>query len=134
MHKGFLKVSSILAIVSVIAGAFAAHALKGKIGDHALATFETGVRYQFYHVIALFLTGIVYKDFAYRTVKWAGWFFITGIILFSGSLYLLAFKQAIVSPGFAWVGPITPIGGFAFIMGWLLLAISFFRKNKAAAL
>ncbi len=134
MHKGFLKLASILAIVTVAAGAFAAHALKGKIGDHALATFETAVRYQFYHVLALFLTGIVYKEFAYNTVRWAGWLFIIGIILFSGSLYVLTFKQAIVSPGFKWVGPITPIGGFAFILGWTLLAISFFRTNKAAAL
>ena len=134
MHKGFLKLASILAIVSVAAGAFAAHALKGRISDHALATFETGVRYQFYHVIALFITGIIYKDFAYRTVKWAGWFFIMGIVLFSGSLYLLTVKQAMVSAGFLWVGPITPIGGFAFIMGWLLLALSFFKRNKAAAL
>lgn len=133
MHKGFLKTASLLAVITVISGAFAAHALKGKIGDHALITFETAVRYQFYHVIALFLTGIVYKDFAYRTVKWAGWLFIAGIILFCGSLYILTFKQAIVSPGFSWVGPVTPIGGFAFIIGWILLAVSFFRRNKDAA-
>lgn len=134
MHKGFLKLASILAVITVISGAFAAHALRGRVGDHALVTFETGVRYQFYHVIALFITGIVYKDFAYNTVRWAGGFFITGIILFSGSLYILAVKQAMVSPGLTWVGPITPIGGFAFITGWALLAISFFRRNKAAPL
>ncbi len=134
MHKGFLKTASILAALTVMAGAFAAHGLKGKIGDHALVTFETAVRYQFYHVIALFLTGIVYKDFAYATVKWAGWFFISGIVLFSGSLYLLAVKQAMVSPGFSWIGPITPLGGLAFIIGWLLLAVSFFRRNKTASI
>jgi uncharacterized membrane protein YgdD (TMEM256/DUF423 family) len=134
VHKGFLRLASILAIITVISGAFAAHTLKGKIGDHALVTFETAVRYQFYHVIALFLTGIVYKDFAYQTVRWAGWFFVAGIVLFSGSLYVLAIKQAIVSPGFKWIGPLTPIGGLAFIMGWALLAFSFFKRNKAAAL
>ncbi|MEO7445993.1 MAG: DUF423 domain-containing protein [Ferruginibacter sp.] len=128
MHKGFLKLASILAALSVALGAFAAHSLKGSVSERAIATFETAVRYQFYHVFALFITGIVYAYFPYKTVKFAGYFFMAGILFFSGSLYGLAFVQAIVQPGFQWLGPITPVGGLFFIVGWILLCISFFRK------
>lgn len=129
MHKGFLKIASLIAVLTVLLGAFAAHALKGTISDHSIATFETAVRYQFYHVIALFLTGILYKDFRSTTTIWAGRCFIFGIILFSGSLYALAAVQAFIQPGYKWIGALTPIGGFSFIIGWLLLFIAFFRKS-----
>lgn len=129
MHKGFLKTACILAALTVALGAFGAHALKNYVSNNALATFETGVRYQFYHVIALFLTGILYKDFPVRINRIAGWFFITGIILFSGSLYFLASLQATVQPGFRWIGAITPLGGVCFIGGWLLLFWSIFKRN-----
>ncbi|MEP6711685.1 MAG: DUF423 domain-containing protein, partial [Ferruginibacter sp.] len=95
----------------------------------AIATFETAVRYQFYHVFALFITAILYKDFKFKTTLFAGYLFITGIFLFSGSLYFLAFLQAFVKPGYTWVGALTPLGGVAFIGGWILLFISFFRRN-----
>lgn len=132
MHKGFLKTAAILAILSVGLGAFAAHSLKGSVSERAIATFETAVRYQFYHVFALFITAIVYAKFPYAFVKWAGYFFIAGIIFFSGSLYALAFVQAAVQPGFKWLGPMTPVGGLFFIVGWSLLCISFFRKAVPA--
>lgn len=134
MHRGFLKTAAILGVLSVIIGAFAAHSMKGKVSDHALATFETGVMYQFYHVFALMVTGILYKEFRYKATLWAGRFFIAGIILFSGSLYFLAFIQAAVRPGYYWVGAITPFGGAAFIGGWILLFISFFKRTHPAAL
>jgi uncharacterized membrane protein YgdD (TMEM256/DUF423 family) len=129
MHKGFLKTAAILAALSVGLGAFAAHALKGMVSDNAVNTFDTGVRYQFYHVFALFIVALVYKDFPFKTVKYAGQLFIAGIILFSGSLYMLAFLQAAVLPNYRWVGAITPIGGLAFICGWILVFVSFFKKN-----
>lgn len=134
MHKGFLKTAAILGVIAVMVGAFAAHSIKGKVSDHALGIFETAVRYQFYHVFALFITAIIYKEFRYAAVLWAGRLFIGGIILFSGSLYLLAFIRAAVQPGFNWVGIITPFGGAAFIGGWILLFISFFKRRKSAAL
>ena len=87
-------------------------------------TFETAVRYQFYHVVALIITAIIYKEFKFNIVKIAGWFFIAGIILFCGSLYVLAFKQGLVQPGFQWIGIITPFGGLSFITGWVLLFVS----------
>ncbi|MEO6538348.1 MAG: DUF423 domain-containing protein [Ferruginibacter sp.] len=129
MHKGFLKTAAVLAALSVLLGAFAAHGLKGKISDQAILIFETAVRYQFYHVFALFITAILYKDFHFNTTFIAGVCFIAGIILFCGSLYILAGLQAAVQPGYRWVGAITPLGGLAFIVGWLLLLLSFFKKN-----
>ena len=128
MHKGFLKTAAILAALSVVLGAFAAHALKDLVSANAVSTFETAVRYQFYHVFALFITAIVYKDFPFGTTLFAGRFFIVGIILFCGSLYVLTFLQAVVMPGYRWVGAITPLGGVAFISAWVLLFISFFKR------
>jgi uncharacterized membrane protein YgdD (TMEM256/DUF423 family) len=129
MHKGFLKTACILAALTVALGAFGAHTLKNYVSNNALATFETGVRYQFYHVFALLATGILYKDFPFRATRFAGWLFITGILFFSGSLYMLAVLQATVQPGFRWIGAITPLGGVCFIGGWLALLVSFFKKN-----
>ena len=129
MHKGFLKTAFILAALTVAMGAFAAHGLKNYVSDKALATFETAVRYQFYHVFALMIAGILYKDFYFAAIKVAGWLFITGIILFSGSLYLLAIVQGTVEPGYNWLGAITPFGGLAFIAGWIFLFAGLFRKR-----
>jgi len=129
MHRGFLRTAAIIGLLSVALGAFAAHSLKGKVSDHAIAIFETAVRYQFYHVFALLAVGILYKEFAAKTMIWAGRFFILGILLFSGSLYLLSIVQAAVQPGYKWIGAITPFGGLCFLLGWLLLFISFFKKK-----
>lgn len=129
MHKGFLKTGFLLAALSVGMGAFAAHGLKNYISQNAINTFDTAVRYQFYHVFALLLTAILYKDFKYTSILIAGWLFISGIILFCGSLYLLTFIQGMVLPGYKWVGAITPFGGVAFIAGWIFLFAAMFKKN-----
>lgn len=129
MHKGFLRAGAIAGMLSVILGAFAAHGLKGMIGDHAIATFETGVRYQFYHALALMFTGILFREFNSGKTRAAGWFFLAGILLFSGSLYFLTYLQATVQPGLRWVGAITPFGGVCFIGGWFMLFLAFFRKK-----
>ena len=130
MHKGFLKIAAIAGMLSVLLGAFAAHALRDTVSERAISIFETAVLYQFYHVIALMVTGILYIAFPYKTIVWAGYFFIGGMLLFCGSLYALAVLQAMVMPGYKWLGPLTPIGGFCFIAGWLLLFISFFKKQQ----
>lgn len=122
--------AAIFAILSVALGAFAAHGLKNIISANAVSTFETGVRYQFYHVFALFLTAILYKEFPEELIIWAGRFFIFGIFLFSFSLYALAIIQGMVLPGFRWIGAITPFGGMMFIVGWILLLITFLKKNS----
>jgi uncharacterized membrane protein YgdD (TMEM256/DUF423 family) len=129
MHKGFLKTASIFGLISVALGAFAAHSLKQHISDYALGIFETGVRYQFYHVFALLASGILYKDFQNKFIKLSGALFITGIILFSGSLYLLTYIKAAMVPGYNWVGAITPFGGLCFIVGWVFLFAGVFKKS-----
>ena len=131
MHKGFLRIGAIAGMLSVMLGAFAAHALKGMVGDHAIATFETGVRYQFYHALALLMTGMLFKEFNSGKTLAAGWLFFAGMILFSGSLYFLTYIQASVQPGWRWVGAITPFGGVSFIGGWIMLFWAFLGKKRS---
>ena len=134
MHKGFLKTAFILGAISVAMGAFGAHTLKDMVSERVLITFETAVRYQFYHLFALLAVGILYKDFKNRFMKAAGWFFIAGILLFSGSLYMLCYVQATVQPGYKWIGPITPLGGLCFIIGWIIMFLAISKKEKSPGL
>ena len=129
MHKGFLFIAALLGASSVMFGAFAAHGLKQIVSSDVLAIFETGVRYQYYHAFALLAVGILYKEFPNNLLIWAGRLFIIGIVLFSGSLYLLTFLKGELPEGYRWIGIITPLGGLCFITGWLLLAASFIKKN-----
>lgn len=121
MYKPFLKTATLLGLLTVALGAFGAHSLKGKISDYAVSIFETAVRYQFYHVFALLAAGILHQAYPSRYIRWAGELFIAGIILFCGSLYFLTYVKGLVLPGYDWVGAITPIGGLAFMLGWLFL-------------
>ena len=130
MHKSFLKIATLLGALAVILGAFGAHSLKQVVSENAVNTFETGVRYQFYHVIALLAAGLLYKDFANKWIRNAGRFFIIGIILFSGSLYVLTFFVALVKPASSWIGIITPFGGLAFILGWIFLFVGIKKRIK----
>jgi len=129
MHKGFIKTAAILGALAVIIGAFGAHKMKELFSDYAVGIFETGVRYHFYHVFALLAVGILYKDHPNKFMRWSGRLFITGIILFSTSLYLLSIVKGFVQPGYDWLGAITPVGGGCFIVGWILL---FFGIKKSA--
>lgn len=129
MHKFFLQVAALVGAISVAFGAFGAHALKKMVSDVAVNIFETGVRYQFYHVFALAIVGILYRDFSNKWMLWAGNLFIIGILLFSGSLYVLTYFKATVKPNFDWIGAITPFGGLAFIAGWVCLLIGLFKPT-----
>jgi uncharacterized membrane protein YgdD (TMEM256/DUF423 family) len=128
MQKSFLKLGALLGELSVILGAFGAHALKQMLSDKSLLIFETGVRYQFYHAIALLITGILYKEFANKYLQWSGRLFGLGVLLFSGSLYFLTFIEISEKPGLKWIGAITPLGGACFIIGWILLALGISKK------
>ena len=130
MHRGYLKTAALMGAFSVAMGAFAAHTLKGLVSDYALGIFKTAVEYQFYHVFALLIVSVLFKDFPGKWLIWAGRLFITGIVLFSGSLYVLAFIKGAVLPGLNWVGAITPFGGLCFILGWVFIFISIFRGGK----
>lgn len=128
MHKTFLKTAALAGALSVMLGAFAAHGLKQILSLENLEVFETAVRYQVYHVFALLAVGILYKEFPGKLLKWAGSLFIAGIILFSGSLYLLCYVKHNELP-LNWLGAITPFGGASFIAGWVLIFVAFFKKN-----
>ncbi len=128
MHNTFIKLAAIIGALSVALGAFGAHALKQRASEYAVGIFETAVRYQFYHVIALLAVGILFKDFGNRWMTYAGWSFILGIILFSGSLYLLTYIKMIDKPSLNWIGAITPLGGVALIAGWVCMFMALLKQ------
>ena len=112
--------------LAVILGAFGAHALKERLDAYSLEIFNKGVQYQFYHVIALFAVVFLADKMQTKTLSFAGWFFTAGILFFSGSLYLLATRSLLGTDGLTPIlGPVTPLGGLCFIIGWVLLLISF---------
>ncbi len=118
MERLFFGVGALSALVSVAAGAFGAHALRARLTPEHLAVFETAARYQMYHALAMLAVAWAVTRRPGRLPVWAGWLFVAGTVLFSGSLYLLALT------GIRWFGAITPLGGVAFLAGWLCLALS----------
>ena len=110
-------------------GAFGAHSLKKIVDPDTVTVFQTGVQYQMYHSLALLAVGILFEKFPNKWIKWAGASFIIGIILFSGSLYLLTALKATEQVGLNGVGIITPFGGLFFITGWLFLFFGIIKKN-----
>ncbi|MBK7505911.1 MAG: DUF423 domain-containing protein [Bacteroidetes bacterium] len=126
--KFFLTTGFLLAAVAVALGAFGAHGLKPKLSIEQLQTYETAVKYQFYHVFALIVIGILMQIFPNLKLAIAGDFFLTGIILFCGSLYLLACKDLLGLQSISkFIGPITPLGGLCFIIGWFILFVKVLR-------
>lgn len=128
MHKGFLQTAALLGALSVALGAFGAHGLKKIMPPETITTFETGVRYQFYHVFALLAVAILYDKFSADWMRYAGICFIIGIILFSGSLYILTALKATNTVGLTGIGAITPFGGLFLIAGWVCMFVSMFKK------
>ena len=118
MANTFMLLGSLAGFLGVAAGAFGAHALRSRLSSDMLAVFETAVRYQMYHALALLITAAVIGRVGdARLLSIAGWSFITGVVLFSGSLYGLALS------GTSGLGAITPLGGVAFLLGWGCLAL-----------
>jgi uncharacterized membrane protein YgdD (TMEM256/DUF423 family) len=113
--KIVLSCAALSAMLSVVLGAFAAHGLKNKLTETLLNTFQTGVQYQMYHSLALILLVILYRQVPQSLLMYSAGFMFAGIVLFSGSLYMLALTQI------KWFGPMTPLGGACFIVGWALL-------------
>lgn len=119
MHKLFLILGSIAMALAVGLGAFGAHGLKNILTDEMLDIFETGVKYHFYHAIGLLVIGLIAQLMPNSSLlQWSGWLILVGIIIFSGSLYILSIA------GIRWMGAITPIGGVCFIISWILLALA----------
>jgi len=127
LDKVIVITASLLAALTIAIGAFGAHGLKELVDSKALASFETGVRYQMYHVFALLIVGFA-SAIPLGTKKWVFRFFIVGIIFFSGSIYLLSLNAVLPFDAKS-IGFITPIGGFLFIIGWLRLAYGLIVKK-----
>ena len=125
MTRIFLAIAGFLGALSVASGAFAAHALKNSLTVKALEIWETATKYQMYHALALILVALLLTqtEIASSSLNIAGWAFIIGIALFSGSLYALSLS------GVKWLGAITPLGGLAFIIGWICIAIAAWGDN-----
>ena len=129
MHKGFMAAGAIFGGLAVALGAFGAHGLEQLTTDSRIRHgFETGASYQLYHAFALLITALVYNRAPNQFIKGAGYFFISGILLFSGSLYLLTFLKIYESVGINIVGPLTPLGGLLLIGGWIFLLLGATRK------
>ena len=123
LQKTYLILGALFALLANGLGAFGAHALKGKISFNYLAAFQTGVQYQFYHSLALLLLALLLFNIKNSWLLAAGMAFILGILLFSGSLYVLSISQT------KWVGVVTPFGGISFLVGWTLMLIGVLKAK-----
>lgn len=123
MAKLFLITGSVNAALCIVLGAFASHKLKSILNESALSTFQTGVQYHFYHSLALILLALllIQLNIEHALFRYAGYGFLAGMLLFSGSLYGLSFELG------KWLGPLTPLGGLCFIAAWLLFAYAAFK-------
>lgn len=126
LEKLFLRAGAFFGFTGVALGAFGAHGLRSILPPEALATFETGVRYQMYHAFALLIVPLLARRFAPTLLRYSGWSFIAGTLMFSGSLYILSVT------GIQWFGAITPLGGICFLAGWLtlFLAVASIKKES----
>jgi uncharacterized membrane protein YgdD (TMEM256/DUF423 family) len=121
VERAFFVIGALAGLLAVGSGAFGAHALRGQLSPDRLEIYETAVRYHFYHALALLMAGYAAARWPGAAASAAGWLFLVGLLLFSGSLYALSLT------GVRWLGAITPFGGVAFIVGWLALAWSAWR-------
>ncbi len=122
MSKTIIMTASVLLALAVAIGAFGAHGLKSHLSGDMLQTWKTGVEYHFYHALGLLLVGVLSLSMPSGLLNWSAILLAAGIILFSGSLYVLAIT------GIKWLGAITPFGGLSFIAGWILLFIAVWKK------
>lgn len=123
MERLFFVIGALSGAISVLLGAFGAHALRDRLTPQLLDTFETGVRYEIYHALAILFVAFALTRWSSNLVGYAGWAFVLGTLLFSGSLYLLALT------GTRWLGAVTPLGGVAFIAGWFMLAVGVWQSQ-----
>jgi uncharacterized membrane protein YgdD (TMEM256/DUF423 family) len=130
MKRNFLSVAAILGALSVALGAFAAHKLRELTSPETVAIFETGVRYQFYHVFALLFVAFLSDKIHNKWMIWSGNCFIMGIVLFCGSLYALTALAIAESAHRTLAGIMTPVGGVFFILGWLFLYLGVSKRDK----
>lgn len=128
MNKQIIITASVFGMLAVIAGAFGAHGLQGSLSQRNMEVWHTAVQYQFYHVFALLFLS-TFARFKNKLIALSYYFFTLGILLFCGSLYLLACRDLLNWGWLQVMGPITPIGGLLFIIGWLTLGLAAFRNK-----
>lgn len=129
MYKKAIVAGTLFAAIAVMLGAFGAHGLKNLVTPERLLVYETGVRYHFYHSLALIITGILYSHYPHKMLSLATTFFITGILLFSGSLYAIVYT-GILGTSIGPMGILTPIGGVFFILGWVWVALGVMKQTQ----
>jgi len=122
MSRIIITVASVMLALAVAIGAFGAHGLKAHLTPEMLQTYKTGVEYHFYHALGLLLVGVLSVSMPSNLLNWSTFLLALGIILFSGSLYVLAIS------GIKWLGAITPLGGLSFIAGWIFLFLAVWKK------
>lgn len=127
MNKQLIIVASVFGILAVILGAFGAHGLKNLLDPAGIEVWTTAVNYQFYHTFALLFLALTPAS-ELKLIKRAALFFVLGILLFSGSLYLISLKEVLGISSLAVLGPVTPLGGFCFILGWFTLLLAALKK------
>jgi len=125
-----LILSACYGLTGVILGAFGAHALKDRLDPAQLLSYETGVRYQLIHAVAMMVVALLAGSAESPLLKWSGQLFAIGIFLFSFSIYLLATRELTGLASWKWLGPVTPLGGLCLISGWLLLLVWAIRQKS----
>lgn len=127
INKAYIQIGVIIILLGIVAGAFGAHFIENNYGERASAIFDTASKYQIYHGFGIIILGILWDKLPTNYIKWIKYLFLTGILCFSGSLYLLAFKSSLGSLVKV-IGPITPIGGLLFIIGWFVFFLALRKK------
>ena len=127
MNRKIILVASVFGLLAIVFGAFGAHALKALLNENQLVSFETGVRYQMYHALFLLLLGTT-SLVTEKTKKVIFYLVLTGVLLFSGSIYLLATND-LTSIDFSFLGPVTPVGGLSLMLAWTVLFLNIFRQK-----
>lgn len=124
MAKTYLLIAAMNGFIAVALGAFGAHGLKQRLSADLLAVYQTGVQYHFYHTLALLAVGLLMLQWPLNnSLRWSALLFCIGIVIFSGSLYVLSIS------GVRWLGAITPIGGVAFLAGWIMLGVAILKAE-----
>lgn len=123
MHRFYVRLGALTGALAVVLGAFGAHFLKSMLPEESVASFQTGVQYQFYHAFAILVTGLLVKRYHSKWIIQAGRLFTAGIVLFSGSIYLLTILKGLGEADLGTLALVTPLGGLLFIAGWICLAI-----------
>ncbi len=126
----YIRIAAFLAVLAVILGAFGAHALKDALAPEQLASYQVGIRYHFYHTLGLFILVILQNQYPKVNLLWSVRLMTLGIFLFSGSIYLLSCRSLLGIENWAWLGPITPIGGLCFIGAWAWVFFVFIKLKE----